>query len=172
MPHEIRPEQPEEHASGPLWPSADYERQLRALGDAVGEQVYIVEIKPTRINMGVRLSGEAHELVGVIDFPRPDPARGIAPHLVLLDDGRGVNLGRIARISVNTPFDPAPADILYQDGDLMQRLVLGERRLSAASIAATSRALLAMLLGRPVPRQIQGPDGPGTSDTARPDREP
>ena len=30
-----------------------------------------------------------------MDFPRPDPVRGLAPHLILLDDGRGVNLGRI-----------------------------------------------------------------------------
>lgn len=65
--------------------------------------------------MGIRLSDSAYELLGVVNFSRPDPVRRIAPHLIVLDDGRGIDMGRIARITVNTPFSPPPSDIIYQD---------------------------------------------------------
>jgi hypothetical protein len=100
--------------------------------------------------MGIRLSDTAYELLDVISFPRPDPTKGIAPHLILLDDGRGINLGKIARITVNTPFNPPASDILYQDGHLMQNLLFRESRLSKASIAAKSKMLLGKILGKPV----------------------
>ncbi|MEA3292250.1 MAG: hypothetical protein U9Q71_08145, partial [Pseudomonadota bacterium] len=81
------------------------------------------------------------------EFPRPDPARGILPHLVLLGDGRGVNLGRVARISVTRAFNPRPEEILYQEPFLLQQALFGERRLSERSIARRSKALLGQLLG-------------------------
>ncbi|MBL3591134.1 MAG: hypothetical protein JMN24_15275 [gamma proteobacterium endosymbiont of Lamellibrachia anaximandri] len=104
--------------------------------------------------MGIRLSDTAFELLGVVDFPRPDPTKGIAPHLILLDDGRGINLGHIARISLNTPFSPSAANTLYQDRFLMQSLLLRERRLSKASIAAKSKALLGRMLGKSLDNPI------------------
>lgn len=137
-----------EDAQGRLWPSPAYTQQIEGLKNAIGKKVYFVELKPSDINMGIRLSDTAYELIDVIDFPRPDPAKGIAPHLILLDDGRGINLGRIARITVNTPFDPPAENILYQDRFLMQRLLLRERRLTKESIAAKSKALLGQILGK------------------------
>ncbi|MBA1443701.1 MAG: hypothetical protein M3H12_06330 [Chromatiales bacterium] len=133
-----------------LWPSPAYTRQVAALKNAIGKKVYLVELKPGDINMGIRLSDTPFELLGVVDFPRPDPTKGIAPHLILLDDGRGINLGHIARISLNTPFSPSTANTLYQDRFLMQNLLLRERRLSKASIAAKSKALIGRLLGKPL----------------------
>ena len=137
-----------EGSQGRLWPSPVYTEQVDRLRGAIGEKIYLVELKPGDINLGIRLSDTAYELLGVIDFPRPDPTQGIAPHLILLDDGRGINLGRIARITINTPFSPPACNILYQDGFLMQNLLLREQRLSEASIAAKSKALLGRILGK------------------------
>jgi len=159
-----------EYTQGRLWPSQVYTQQVESLKNAIGKKIYLVELKPSEINMGVHLSDTAYELIDVICFPRSDPTKGLAPHLVLLDDGRGINLGRIARITVNTPFDPSANNILYQDRFLMQDLLFRERRLSKESIAATSRALLGRILGKAVGESIKGkrkaipdPDAPTSS---------
>jgi hypothetical protein len=133
---------------GRLWPSADYAEQVERLRSAVGARIFLIEIHPTEINVGACLSDTGHELLGIVEFPRPDPARGLAPHLILLDDGRGINLGRIARISVRRPFDPAPEDILYQAPSLLRNLLFRDRTLSKAFIAERSRALLSEVLGK------------------------
>jgi hypothetical protein len=134
-------------SDGHLWPSPDYARQVDGLLRAVGETVYIAELELTDVQLGARLTDKPYVLLGVVDFPRPDPARGLAPHLVLLDDGRGVNLGRIARITRSRPFSPAPSDVLYRDEPMLQGLLFNERRLSPAFIAAQSKRLLGELLG-------------------------
>lgn len=141
---------------GRLWPSPAYSQQVEKLKSAVGSKIYFVELKPSEFDMGIHLSDTAYELIAVTDFPKPDPSRGIAPHLIILDDGHGINLGHIARISVRTPFNPPADDILYQDNFLMQRLLFRERRLSKESITATSKALLARILGKPTDDSIQG----------------
>jgi len=143
-----------DNAQDRLWPSPAYTQQVEALKNAIGKKIYLVELKPGDINMGIRLSDTAFELLDVVDFPRPDPTKGIAPHLILLDDGRGINLGHIARISLNTPFSPSAANTLYQDRFLMQSLLLRERRLSKVSIAAKSKALLGRMLGKPLDNPI------------------
>lgn len=145
--------QPGWAADGGLWPSADYQDQVERLRAAVGEPIYLAELRETDIQLGVHLTDRAYELLGVIDFPRPDPARGLAPHLILLDDGRGVNLGRIARIS-RQPFNPAADDLLYLDRAVDQTLLFADRRLSRRFIAERAQAALGQLLGRapPAPR--------------------
>ncbi|AFL76289.1 hypothetical protein [Thiocystis violascens] len=142
-----------------LWPSADYRRQVERLRAAVGETLYLVELVESAIQLGVQLTGQPFELLGVIDFPRPDPTRGLAPHLLLLDDGRGVNLGRIARVS-RRPFAPASADLLYLDQAAHQHLLFAERRLSRDFLTARSRAALGECLGYAPPelaRLLAGP---------------
>jgi hypothetical protein len=129
-----------------VWPSADYHRQVERLRAAIGETIYLVELIESAITLGVHMSGTPFELLGVIDYPRPDPSRGLAPHLLLLDDGRGVNLGRIARVS-RRPFAPAPADLLYLDQAAHENLLFAERRLSPGFLAAHSRAVLGECLG-------------------------
>lgn len=176
--NEIHQTAHEEYTEGRLWPSPVYTQQVESLKNAIGKKIYLVELKPSEINMGIRLSDTAYELLDVIDCPRPDPARGLAPHLILLDDGRGINLGRIARITMDTPFNPPDANILYQDNFLMQRLLLRERRLSKASIAATSRALLGRILGKAVGESTKGnrkaipdPDAPTSSTEVKKPRQ-
>jgi hypothetical protein len=152
---------------GGLWPSADYSRQVERLRAAVGETVYIAEIDASEVQLGVRIADKPYVLLGLVDFPRPDPVRGIAPHLILLDDGRGVNLGRIARLSVGRAFDPAPGQILFQDREALQALLFRERRLSPALIAERSKALLGRILSRTASQaeaSLAGPSGQPESD--------
>jgi hypothetical protein len=138
---------PLDASEGHLWPSPDYARQLEALRAAVGETVFIADLELTDVQLSARLTDKPYVLLGIVDFPRPDPARGLAPHLVLLDDGRGVNLGRIARITRTRPFSPSPADVLYHDGPVLEHLLFNERNLSPKFIAVQSRRLLGDLLG-------------------------
>ena len=70
---------------GRLWPSPEYTRQVERLRAAVGETIYLVEIAVTDIQLGIRITGKPYVLLGLVDFPRPDPLKGLAPHLVLLD---------------------------------------------------------------------------------------
>ncbi len=133
-----------------LWPSPAYAKQVKRLKDSIGSKIYIVELKPSAFDIGIRMSDTAHELIDVIDFPRPDPSKGIAPHIIILDNGCGINLGRIARISVETPFNPPAADILYQDSVLLEHFLFRERRLSKESVAAISKTLLAKVLGKSI----------------------
>jgi hypothetical protein len=163
-------------SAGRLWPSPDYSHQVERLKAAVGETVYLAEIDATEVQLGVRITGKPYVLLGVVDFPRPDPVRGLAPHLILLDDGRGVNLGRILRLSVGRAFAPAPGEVLFQDHAASRTLLFGERRLTPALIAERSRALLGEVLGQPVPgteTRLEGPrqllgqeDGDGVADPA------
>ena len=129
-----------------LWPSADYHSQVERLRAAIGARIYLVELVESAIQLSVHLSGTAYELLGILDFPRPDPTRGLAPHLLLLDDGRGVNLGRIARVS-RRPFAPAPADLLYLDRAAHENLLFAERRLSRDFLAQRARIALGECLG-------------------------
>jgi len=132
-----------------LWPSPNYLRQVDSLRNAIGEKIFLVEFKPGNINLGVNYTGIDYELLDVINFPRPEPTNGIAPHIIILDDGRGINLGRIARITINNAFNPSDSDTLYRDSLLIDEFLLCERRLSKASIAACSKSLLGEILGKP-----------------------
>lgn len=152
---------------GGLWPSADYPVQVERLRAAIGERIYLAELRETDIQLGVQVTDRAYELLGVIDFPRPDPARGLAPHLILLDDGRGVNLGRIARIS-RRPFQPAADEVLYLDRPADQTLLFADRRLSPRFIAERAQAALGQVLGRsaPLPQSRLEPAQRGASSAA------
>jgi hypothetical protein len=158
-------------ATAGLWPSADYHAQVERLRAAVGETIYLAELRDTETRLGVQITDRPYELLGVVDFPRPDPARGLAPHLILLDDGRGVNLGRIARIG-RRPFQPAAEDVLYLDRVADRTLLFGDRRLSKAFVAERARAALGQVLGYaepPAPRRLgsdaeEAPDAAGADD--------
>ena len=136
---------------GQLWPSPDYSAQVERLREAVGREVFVVELVPTGTELAVSMPGQPVVLLDVLPFPRPDPARGLAPHLLLFDDGRGVNLGRIARVSVDRPFSPEKDQVLYRDHDACEGLLFAERRLSRRYIGERSRVLLGRLLGKAPP---------------------
>lgn len=112
------------------------------------EKLFLVKFKKGSTHLGVQLSDKALELLDNIDFSKPDPANGIAPHIIILSDGLRVNHGRVARITVNKPFNPFAANILYQDSFLMDEFLMRERRLSKESIAVCSKALLGEVLGK------------------------
>nr|WP_242482527.1 hypothetical protein [Thiocystis violacea] len=135
--------------NSPLWPSADYCRQIARLRAAIGRTIHILEIEATDTHLSIRHLGRPYVLLDLLDFPRPDPIRAIAPHLLLLDDGRGVNLGRIARISLERAFGPTPSQILYQDREATQTLLFRDRQLSKAMIAERSQRIVGRILGMP-----------------------
>lgn len=151
MSDERSQDNPAGSGDGQLWPSPDYSAQVERLRGAVGREVFVVELVPTGMELAVSMPGRPVVLLDVLPFPRSDPARGLAPHLLLFDDGRGVNLGRIARVSVDRPFSPSRDQILYRDADALDGLLFAGRRLSKRYIAEHSRVLLARLLGKAPP---------------------
>lgn len=161
------PVAPEVVIAQSLWPSPDYNRQIEQLRAAIGETIFLAELSDSPVQLGVRLTATPYVLLGLIDFPRPDPTRGLAPHLLLLDDGRGVNLGRIARVS-RRPFTPQPAELLYQDRVAEQNLLFAERRLSRAFLGVRSRVALGECLGYSPPEVARLITGPRDQETEFP----
>ncbi len=150
---------PHDSAAETVWPSPEYLEQIQLLKTAVGQKIYLAEVRQSEINLSVTLDSQPFELLDVIDFPRPDPARNLMPHVLLLDDGRGINLGRVARVSLKRSFQPAATDIVYQDRQLLDDLLYCERRLSQDRVKAISKQHLGALLGRPEPELLeQGSD--------------
>ena len=135
---------------GSLWPSDEYDNQITQLRHNIGKPIYIVEIKITDINLAVVMQGRAVILLDVIAFPASDPERRLYPHMLLLNDGRGLNLGRVARITMGREFDPDPEDIVYQEHQLLKRLLFNERRLSDETVSRVSKLQLARVLGSQV----------------------
>lgn len=159
------PDDASPEASGHLWPGPEYQRQVEQLRAAIGQPIYLAELDATAVQLGVRITDRAYTLLGIVDFPRPDPSAGLAPHLLILDDGRGVNLGRIARVSVGHAFSPAPAEILFQDRAALRTLLFRDRQLSREWIAQRSRQLLGALLGPRVPSaELPGTEPKATLD--------
>ena len=135
---------------GSLWPSDEYDEQVQQLRQNIGEAIYIVEIKVSDINLAVTMQGKPVVLLDILSFPAPDPAKRLYPHMLLLDDGRGLNLGRVARITMGRPFDPSPEEILFQEHQLLKSLLFHERRLSDETVSQVSKNNLIRLLGRQV----------------------
>lgn len=129
-----------------LWPSPQYFRYLERLKQAIGSPVFIAEINITAINLGVKLSDTPLTLLAIVDFPKPDPQKQLYPHLLIFEDGRGINLGHLARISLRA-FNPASDDLLYANHPFNQEVLFAPRTLSRESIRATSTALLAEIFG-------------------------
>lgn len=138
-----------------LWPPADYHQQVAQLRLAVGEPIFLAELRDTAINAGVKFSDQALTLLDIIDYPQPDPYRQLCPHMLILDDGRGVNLGRVVRVSRKQAFGPAEEDILFRNASFIDEVLLAPRVLSRESIANTSRELLSRMLGDEPGRLLQ-----------------
>jgi len=132
---------------GSIWPSDEYDAQVLQLRKNLGKPIYIVELKVTDINLAVVMQGRPLLLLDVIAFPAPDPEQRLYPHILLLSDGRGLNLGRVIRITTGRPFDPVPENILFQEHQLIKNLLFNERRLSDETVSRVSKIQLARLLG-------------------------
>lgn len=130
-----------------LWPPAEYHQQVAQLRQSVGEPVFLVELHDTAINAGVKFSDQPFVLLAIIDYPQPDPYRQLCPHMLILDDGRGVNLGRIVRVSRKQAFGPAEEDILFRNAEFIDGVLMAPRVLSRESIANTSREILSLMFG-------------------------
>jgi len=70
---------------GSLWPSDEYDEQIRHLRSHTGKPIYIVEIKITDINLAVTMQGRAVILLDFITYPAPDPARRLYPAPVVTE---------------------------------------------------------------------------------------
>ncbi len=132
---------------GYLWPSSDYDRQLTVLYRAIGKELFLVRLEFSDINLAVTLENRLVTLLDVIRFLVPDPARRFYPHMLILTDGRGINLGHVARLSQTQPFNTQSNQVIFQQNRLLERLLFPERRLSEETIRRTSQAQLARILG-------------------------
>ena len=142
-------------AQGSLWPSAEYDRQLAQLQQALERNIYLVSLNVSEINITVTLENKPVTLLDVVPFSKPQPDRHLFPHMLILSDGRGINLGRVLRISAEKAFQPEGEQILYTQTGLVNHLLFHERQLSAESIADTSRQQLARLLGQSASKRIE-----------------
>lgn len=134
-------------AAAGVWPSPAYQRYVGWLRAAIGEALYFVEAHIGAVNAAVHVQDEPLELLAVVDFPKPDPQRRLYPHVLLLADGRGLNLGRIARVSRGSAFQPRPEDILYEEFYLLDSLLYRPRQLSRSQAHEITRRQLASGLG-------------------------
>ncbi|MEJ2479073.1 MAG: hypothetical protein P8Y78_02640 [Acidihalobacter sp.] len=108
----------------------------------MGESVYLVEARFNAQHLSAHFSGAAQELLAIVDFPRPDPARHLYPHVLLLDDGRGVNLGRILRVSRDSPYAPSPEARVFENRALYENILPSRRSLNATLIRRIARRQL------------------------------
>jgi hypothetical protein len=138
-----------------LWPPRSYYPGVEKLKSLIGEQIYIVEVTVGDINAGIRHTGKAYRLLAVIDYPQADHKTGLLPHNIIIDDGRGINLGRIVQISTGTAFNPDEQNIAFDNRGLLDDIFPHWIRLSRTTLAQTSKCLLASLLGKPDPGQQQ-----------------
>ncbi|WP_020560214.1 hypothetical protein [Thiofilum flexile] len=130
-----------------LWSPRDYYLAIERLKAVIGQAIYVVEIAAGEINAGVKFSDQPLILLAVIDYPEPDPYRQLCPHMLILNDGRGVNVGRIARVSINTPFQPQGEDLLFTQQEFVQQFLFAPRSLSRESIQQTSTLILQQMFG-------------------------
>ncbi|MEK9133491.1 MAG: hypothetical protein AAB333_01385 [Pseudomonadota bacterium] len=137
-----------------VWPSRSYARQVATLQRRIGQPIYIVELTFNGLAVGAIFHGEPRVLLDVVAFPRPDPSNHLYPHLLVLDDGRGINLGRIARVTANRAFAPDKTDVLYGNRALQHHFLYRAQRLTPRHIARVARQQLRTLLGRPMDKRL------------------
>ena len=137
-----------------VWPSRSYARQVATLQRRIGQPIYIVELAFNGLAVGAVFHGEPRVLLDVAAFPRPDPSNHLYPHMLVLDDGRGINLGRIARVTANRAFAPDKTDVLYGNRALQHQFLYRAQRLTPRHIARIARQQLRVLLGKPMDKLL------------------
>ena len=141
-------EQEQEKAKfkGKLWPPNSYYKQLKNLYKMLNKPVYIIPLQQNQNSLTFSISGQAIILVAIVDYPAPDPEHHFFPHMLVFNDGTGINLGRILRVTINHPFNPGKEDIIYEDKKVQNSLMFRERQLNEEFIHLTSRIALRELL--------------------------
>ena len=135
------------NSNGQLWPTEKYYQQLEQLHKIVNQAVYIIPLHQSQTSLTFSISSKPVNLIAIVDYPLPDPENHIYPHMLIFDDGMGLNLGRILQVSINTAFNPDKEDIIYCDNKMQQTLMFSERRLNKESIRLASQYGLAEVLG-------------------------
>lgn len=131
---------------GKLWPPNSYFEQLKNLYTMLDKPVYIIPLHQNQNALTFSITGKAIVLVAIIDYPLPDPENHIYPHMLVFNDGTGINLGRILQVSINRPFNPGKEDIIYKDKKMQNSLMYKERQLNEEFIHLASRVGLSELL--------------------------
>jgi len=134
-------------SDGQLWPTENYYQQLEQLHKNLNQSVYIIPLHQSQTSLTFSMSSKPLILIAIVDYPLPDPENHIYPHILVFDDGTGLNLGRILQVSINRPFNPVKEDIIYSDNKMHQTLMFGERRLNEQSIRIASKYGLGDVLG-------------------------
>ncbi len=137
-----------------VWPSRSYARQVATLQHRIGQPIHIVELTFNGLAVGAVFHGEPRVLLDVVAFPRPDPSNHLYPHMLVLDDGRGINLGRIARVTASRAFAPDKTDVLYGNRALQHRFLYRAQRLTPRHIARIARQQLRVLLSKPMDKRL------------------
>lgn len=132
--------------SNTLWPDENYDAKLEKLQQLIGHKIFLIEAVVTDINAGIHHTGQAYTLLSIVDYPQPDPKTGLLPHVIILDDGRGINLGRIIQISIESAFTEAERNIIYKNDTLLNNLLPHYNPLDKKSLTQISKALLANIL--------------------------
>jgi hypothetical protein len=134
--------------SNTLWPDESYYTKLETLQRLIGRKIFLIEAVVTEINAGIHHTGHAYTLLAIVDFPQPDPKTGLLPHNIILDDGRGINLGRIIQISIESAFTVAEKNIIYKNDNLLNNLLPHYNSLDKKTLTQISKAMLANILGK------------------------
>lgn len=133
--------------SNSLWPDEKYDAKLEKLQRLIGREIFLIEAVVTEINAGIHHTGHAYTLLSIVDYPQPDPKTGLLPHNIILDDGRGINLGRIIQISIESAFTESEKNIIYRNDNLLDNLLPHYNSLDKKTLTQISKALLANILG-------------------------
>lgn len=131
-----------------IWPDESYYAKLEKLRQLIGNKIFLIEAVVTDINAGIHHTGQAYTLLSIIDYPQPDPKTGLLPHNIILDDGRGVNLGRIIQISIESAFTSVEKNIIYKNDTLLNNLLPHYNPLDKKTLTQISKAQLADILGK------------------------
>lgn len=140
-----------------IWPQANYSEQIKQLKKNIGRKIFIMEAKFSGMHITPIQDAQPYELLAIVPFPKADPTQHLLPHLLVLDDGRGINLGRIIRITIESAYTMASEQTLFNNLSLKKMLIHEKRSLSKYSIHNTSKKELANLLGYPMPRRMDFP---------------
>jgi len=131
---------------GELWPPNNYFEQLENLYKMLDKPVYIIPLHQNQNSLTFSITGKSIVLVAIIDYPNPDPENYMYPHMLVFNDGTGINLGRLLQVSIIRPFNPGKEDIIYKDKKLQNSLMFRERQLNEESIHLASKIGLGELL--------------------------
>jgi len=134
-------------SDGQLWPPEKYYLQLEQLYKKINQSVYIIPLHQNQTSLTFSISSNPLTLIAIVDYPLADPENHIYPHMLVFNNGTGLNLGRILQVCINRPFNPDKEDIIYRDNKMQQTLMFADRQLNEQSIRLASKCSLGEVLG-------------------------